>query len=246
MNDIYKKYNMKFEGKRRYYVEDLSKRDYILENTTPFRIRINDFFIEDSSWGGLILGIVSHLYEMNPIDVEDLINYRTDWSKAAMFSKENRTNFRRIKDDLYVNCNHTALHSCWFIQDLLSLFGIDISNVELIIHRPPSSEPEEIKLAIETKVKKDFKNYLRLQYDKDDETSYRIISNISDKMNPKLSEISKSYPNFFLFDDYTTYYNYAAKFLERISQSLNIPEKNKRIYQRYISYLTSFYKELGY
>jgi hypothetical protein len=37
--------NVVFFGKRRYYVEDLSKRDFYLENTTPYQIKILDNLI---------------------------------------------------------------------------------------------------------------------------------------------------------------------------------------------------------
>ena len=35
--------NVVFEGNKRYYIEDLTKRDYILENTTPYQLELKVF-----------------------------------------------------------------------------------------------------------------------------------------------------------------------------------------------------------
>lgn len=43
--------NVVFEGQKRYYIEDLSKRDYSLENTTPYQIDILGNVVEEHSWG---------------------------------------------------------------------------------------------------------------------------------------------------------------------------------------------------
>ena len=32
--------NIVFEGKKRFYIEDLTQRDYFLENTTPYQLKI--------------------------------------------------------------------------------------------------------------------------------------------------------------------------------------------------------------
>ena len=42
--------NIFFEGKRRYYIEDLTQRDYSLENTTPYTIEILGNVIEEHAW----------------------------------------------------------------------------------------------------------------------------------------------------------------------------------------------------
>ncbi len=46
--------NVVFEGKRRYYIEDLTERDYTLENTTPYQLEILGHAIEEHSWGNLL------------------------------------------------------------------------------------------------------------------------------------------------------------------------------------------------
>lgn len=44
--------NIVFEGKRRYYIEDLTERDYFLENTTPYKLEYKDYCLSETSWGG--------------------------------------------------------------------------------------------------------------------------------------------------------------------------------------------------
>lgn len=44
------KYEIVFEGKRRYYVEDLTERDFSSENTTPHLLKINDYEISENKW----------------------------------------------------------------------------------------------------------------------------------------------------------------------------------------------------
>ena len=46
--------NVVFEGKRRYYIEDLTERDYSLENTTPYQLEILEHVIEEHAWGNLL------------------------------------------------------------------------------------------------------------------------------------------------------------------------------------------------
>ena len=78
-----------------------------------------------------------------------------------MFSFEARTNFKLLKSGVYINCNHTALHACWFLQDLLDFFGIDKSTVSFLIHRPSSAEPKKVKDYVEKRFKKNFAEFIK-------------------------------------------------------------------------------------
>ena len=46
--------NVVFEGKRRYYIEDLTRRDYLLENTTPYQFEFDGHAIAENAWTNLI------------------------------------------------------------------------------------------------------------------------------------------------------------------------------------------------
>lgn len=182
-----------FEGKRRYYVEDLTQRDYFLENTTPYKLKYKDYCIAESSWGELLRSLSYLLISLDPEIGADIQSFRTPWSKQQMFTTEMKTNYKQIDDGLFINCNHTALHACWFVQDLLDFFKIDKKEVKLLIHRPPSAESNEIKAVLEDNFKFEFIEFLKYGYEKDDEYSQGVIAKIDKYLNPILRKMSKSY-----------------------------------------------------
>lgn len=230
------------DGKRRYYKENLLERDFTLENTTPYLLMIKDYEIIETTWGEMICSLSAYLILNGNKTNEELLNYRTEWSKSCIFSMERKTNYRRIKNKLYVNCNHTALHSCWLIQDLLNFFEINLNDVEFYIHRPSSTEPHKVKEYFLNKAYKEFEFFLFESKNKTSDQSNRIIENIDTYLNLFLSKITKSYNNVFLFDDVLTATNYFVKLKEFINKQDGITDKNKIILERYIAYLLEFYK----
>lgn len=235
--------NVVFQKKRRYYIEDLTQRDYSLENTTPYQLEIMGNFIEEHSWGLLICKTARVLLEQFPLYKEKIFDFRCAWSKTAMFSKTQKTNYKRVMEDTYINCNHTALHSCWFLQDLLDFFRVDKSSVTLLIHRPSGAEPTTVKEYIENRFKKDFKYYLCTFYEKTEDQADKIIRNIEKYLNPILRKISKSYTSFFLFDDNATLANYVKKVREKIVEDMRFEIKAKKALNKYLDCLVEFYKE---
>lgn len=236
------KHNLIIIGKRRYYDENLNERDFHLENTTPYLLRIGDYEIQEGSWVEMIRNLSAFLVDKYPSLNCEIIDFRTDWSKSAIFSNNSKTNYKKVMSNVYVNCNHTALHSCWLIQDILRFYKINLNEVKLYIHRPSSAEPVEVKDYFLRKARKEFLVFLMEAYDKTHVQGQKIISNISNYMNPILKKLSKSYDDLFLFDDYATAINYIAKEREYINAQLTIPEKNKVILNRYCNYLQAFYK----
>ena len=106
-----------FSGLRRYYVENLAVRDFTLEGSIPYQLEIFDKVVQDNSWGNFLCKVVLLLLDKYPEKREDIVNFRTDWTKVPMFTVERKTNSKPIYNDLFLNCNHTALHSCWLLQD---------------------------------------------------------------------------------------------------------------------------------
>ena len=234
--------NIIFEGKRRYYIEDLTQRDYSLENTTPYTFEILGNVIEEHAWGELLRATTMTLLESFPGFEEKLYSFRCPWSKAVMFKPDVGTNYKLVSSKIYINCNHTALHSCWFLQDLLDFFNVDKSQVKLVIHRSPAAEPKEVKEYIEKRFKKDFVNFLELAYGKDAEYAQKVLDNIDKYLNPRLAKMSKSYNSFFLFDDVPTFSNYAKKVKEVVYKDFQTNEKALKVLNKYIKYLIEFYK----
>lgn len=235
--------NVVFEGKRRYYIEDLTERDYTLESTTPYQLDILGHAIEEHAWGHLLCRTTELLVELFPDYLDKLLEFRCSWTKTPIFTLEGRTNYKPIKCGYYMNCNHTALHACWLLQDLLDYFAVDKTKVSFLIHRPSSAEPQKVKDYVEQRFKRNFAEYIITHYQKDAEYADKVIRMIEKYLNPMLGKISKSYTNFFLFDDNTTLANYIKKVREMIAGNYRMDEKAKKAFNRYLNYLQQYYKE---
>lgn len=234
--------NVVFEGKRRYYVEDLSIRDYQLENTTPYQLSIKDKIMIATSWGQMLCDMVNYLLEIYPLEKETLLDFRSTWTKSAMFAALPKTNHKILSNGLYLNCNHTALHSCWLLQDLLALFSVNISDVTLLIHRPCSAEPSNVKKYIEDRFKKGMVEYLQVDQGLSEQDANAIVTVIARYLNPTLGTISRSYTNFFLFDDAATLYNYVKKVRDKINQSPTFKLEAKKLFNLALDYLVKYFK----
>ncbi len=235
--------NVVFKGKRRYYIEDLTERDYTLENTTPYQLEISGHVIEEHSWGNLLCHTAELLLDIYPNYLDKMLDFRCPWSKAQMFTLEKKTNYKPIKRGYYINCNHTALHACWFLQDLLDYFMIDKASVSFLIHRPSSAEPKIVKDYVERQFKRNFAEYIRVYYQKSDEYADKVVRVIEKYLNPILLKISKSYTNIFLFDDNAILSNYLKKIETIINSNYNFDKRAKKILNRYLSFLWEFYKQ---
>lgn len=238
--DLYQ--NIEFNGFKRNYVENLLERDYTLEGCTPYQLTIGDTVIEDGSWGNLLCKFSAYLLDTFPNKLETIGEFRAPWTKAVIFSSTPKTNYKPIGFGLFLNCNHTALHSCWLIQDLLDYFDIDKSTIKLLIHRPNSVENAELKKHLETLFVLGFKNYIKAVSSKDDEYAEKVINNIRKYINPVLCSLSKSYQNIFLFDDLTVTSSYIGKMKNTIKQSLKYDEKAKKVLCMYLTLLLNYYK----
>ena len=235
--------NIVFEGRRRYYKEDLTERDYTLECTTPYKLEIMGRVIEEHAWGKLLCEVARLLLELFPCFADKLLDFRCGWSDAPMFAKQQKTNFKAVSGGFYINCNHTAQHSCWFLQDLLDFLEIDKSGVRFLIRRPSSAEPKEVKEYFEQKVKQEFIEYICAEHGKNEENAIKIIDNIENCLNPMLKSISKSYDNFVLFDDYYVMLNYIIRIREKITSNLRYDEKIRKAVIKYFDYLIGYYKQ---
>ena len=235
--------NVVFEGKRRYYIEDLTQRDYSLENTTPYQLEIHGHVIDEHAWGAMLCKVSDLLLNLYPEYKDRIFDFRCAWSKQTMYSAEQKTNYKVVKDGLYINVNHTALHSCWFLQDLLAFFHVDLAHVHFLIHRPSSAEPKRVKDYIEKRFKRNFIEYISSKYGKPKAYGEKVVLVFEKYFNPMLKSVSKSYTNFFLFDDNATLSNYIKKVREKIFVSLKFDMKVKETLNKYLDYLVKYYKE---
>lgn len=154
-----------------------------------------------------------------------------------------KKNYKPIRNGLYINCNHTALHACWFLQDLLDYFLIDKSTVSFLIRRPSGAEPKKVKEYIESRFKRNLTEYLIARHRKTNEYANKVIHTLEKYLNPMLLKISKSYTNLFLFDDNATLHNYISKIREMIEKGSQLDEKAKNVLNKYLSLLQQYYKD---
>ena len=246
IQELYEKYNVTLYRRKRIYKEDLATRDYMLSNTTPYFFVYKDFICKSHAWGELLVNLANYLDYSISKSLDELTNFHTKWSKQDIYSYSKKTNHKLLSNGLFLNCNHTALHACWLVQDILEFYGIDTSLVDFRIHRSFTNEPKELRERLTQEFIKEFSDFLVNKYDKTEESVKKILSNIQNVMNPKLEEISAAYPDFFMFDDYMILYNYASKFEEKVNADLKMPEKNKAIFRRYLDYLKEYYRTHGY
>lgn len=231
-----------FEGKKRYYVEDLTKRDFTLENTTPHLLKIDDYDFVENAWVEMIRNLTAYLILKYPNKKSEISNFKTEWSKSNVFSTTPRTNFKQLDENLYVNCNHTALHSCWLIQDLLDFFGVDKSKLYFLIHRTPYAEPDDARKYFISKFKEEFALYLSMSQNKSKENIDKITFNIEKYMDPIQAKLSRSYNSLMLFEDNLSFTNFAIKFMKYIDSDSRMNDKAKMTMRRYIGYLKEYYK----
>ena len=80
--NVFEKYGVILKNKERFYTESLSERDYYLEGATPVYLMIDDNFISDHSWNGIVPKIANYLQKKSPKKLDELLEYRTNWSKT--------------------------------------------------------------------------------------------------------------------------------------------------------------------
>lgn len=242
MNEVFAKHNIICLGKRRDYLIDNHNENIDLDLSSPVSLKFLDVEIRESSWIHLIHSFGKVLVQRHNPKEEDLLKYKSEWSPNPIFISRAAINYKKLSPTLYINCKFTAKESYQLIKDLLSYFGIDpIENLQIIVHRQPSSEPEEIQKIVVKETKEEFKNYLMNEQGKDEQTALKIISNIEIKLDPFLRSITRTYNTFFHFDSIQQLANYSTMYRKKIMYNKNMTDKNKSIINRYLNYLNDFY-----
>ena len=242
---IISKYNIVFNGKKRLYLYPLPERGLNLENTVPNTFVIGHVEITSTSWVELLALLVKFLVSVHPKNDEELLNFKTDWSKTNIFRKEKRINHEFIREGIYLNENHTAQHSIWLMIDLLDFFGEDYNNCKLIIRRHPRAEPDEVRNWVIKETKQEFETYLKNVKQLDQPKTEFVLKNI-DILNKFMAKQSSAYDNLYLIDDATTFGALKPKIIEGFASSSKDYEKYKAAATKFLGYLTSFFRDNGY
>ena len=75
-------------GLERFYCVNLNERRFDLDFTTPIYLFVKNELIKSRSWVQMIKQIADYLQANHPISFEKLLSFRTDWSKAAIYSED--------------------------------------------------------------------------------------------------------------------------------------------------------------
>lgn len=240
MMSIEDKYGITYFGNKRRYIENLFERDYNLEGSFPAYFRLNKDEFYDNSWGAMLVQIINYLIDESNISIEKLLSFNVAWSKTTIFdTKTSKVLMVKLKNDIYFNVNHTSLHSCWLLQDLLGFFEIDLKKCELIIRRAPVSEPEEVRIYFKNMLKKGFRNYLINDLNKNEEIAESIIKNV-DILDKHFSKFSSSFISLYLFDDFAVYKGYEDKFLNSYLAKFDFTEEVLEKFKKILSYHSRF------
>ncbi len=245
--ELFEKYGLTVAGGLHIYEVDLTKRTWDFECSTPIRFFWNNFVIRDTSWKNLFPKMADLFFEHAPISKEQAVSFVFDWGKQNLFYETNsKSNLMPLSNGLYINCNHTATHSVWAIEDMINLFSLDVSQCRLFIHRPSFAEPAEIKDYFLKRNKSILAQHLREKYDFEDGIIDKIIQNIDylsedylSQNNSNKKKLSKSYDNLFLIDSSDVFYNIKRSFIKAVSAEGN--EKNRKLVSLYLDYLSEVY-----
>lgn len=258
LDELYLKYLIKTDGLQRRYIVNTHDRQYDLDFVTPIELHVfvpysweNDVepfavisnpaiaVLRSRSWVQLLKKLVLYLQSKNPKTHEELFAFKTDWSKAAIFSDYRaHDNMIEIEDRLFFSVNYTATHSSWIINDLLEFYDIHLAY--LVLHRPPVAEPEEVKNEVGRMRREEFKKFLVSNCMKSEESANTIVNNL-ESINKVFARMDSSYNDLFLFDDPAMLSNYKSKFLKSLSKCTSWDETKIQTAHRYLDYLTDYY-----
>ena len=242
-NELSKKYGIVLLLNKRFYREDLTKRDFTLENTRPEYFRIVGDEFSESSWGKLLKEVADYLIKEYEPSKEDLLEMKLEWTKQKVFIESQKiSSCQLLENGLYINTNHTALHSCWVLQDLLNYFSVNLKEVELLIHRQPIAEEKEVKDFFINTNKENFKYYL-INIENKSSDYYTIVENGIKYINIFIGKYLPSYENMYLIDDSLTYSSIKSRVLQKMREVNFTSEKNIVTFNKI---MTLYNKYLGY
>lgn len=243
MESIEDKYGIIYIGNKHYYIEDLTKRDYTLENCLPLYLNIEGEEFNETTWINLLPALAEYLIEEFGPTQKELCDFSLEWSKAKIFSEDKKINSVLLSNGLYLNCNHTAQHSCWVVQDLVKYFDISLLNCKLIIRRNPKAEKKEVKDYFKNKHKEEFKSYVLFELGKD-EKYYDSCIKALDSSEKLFNKLFPTFESLYYFDDYTYFCNYKVKFLDHLKNKTSIDSKTIEAYKKRFDIYGNFLKEM--
>lgn len=239
MGEIEDKYNICYIDRRRYYIEDLSKRNFNVECATPYYFNYKDIRIYESSWKNMVYKIALQMNLQFPKSDMEYLELKNDWGKQKVFSEEKLKNYERF-NNLYINLNHTAVHALWTIQLLINFYGINPAECRLFLRRHGSAEPKEAQAYFQQKTIDELNLYMQEKCLYPEDRCKRVIKNLM-YLNKFMPDISKSHNNLFLFDDGANFANYKDKLLEYLKFKKRFEEDKLKIAESCLKVIYKYY-----
>ena len=245
LDDLFIENKIILDGTKRLYLQSLKYRDYNLEYTTPYLLRLSDgCIIKDGSWSRLIKELLKHLQSNYPASEFDLFDFKVDWSNAKLFGPNKFiVNSVEIAPGLYASVNFTAVHAIWFIQDILHFYHINIGQCALIINRPPLVEPEDIKREVIKANKESFFCYITEVEKKEEKYANTLLKNI-DIINRVLEKLSRPYCNIYLLDSGQSLSNYRNIILSDHSKYVAWNTKQFEVVKKTLDYYKAYFEKV--
>ena len=237
---IEEKYGIVYDKNKRYYICDLQKHNWDLDDTVPYMLSIDGHKIYKNAWNRLIVSMVEYLDSIQPKTKDEFLALKNNWNGQSIFSTKKLCNFTEFKD-IYVHTNNNAHRSMLTVQILLDFYNVDLSKCEMLIRRHFSVEPKEVRKEIETRTKNDFFAF----YEYIGFSDFRInklLDNIG-QLNDVLKRSSPNFDNFYLFDDLGQYSNYKNVMLDYLEE--HFPQTKKGA-EKTLEYLSFFYRHRKY
>ena len=262
MEDVLTKNGVLTDGLERRYLISTDDRRLDMDSVTPIELTFKTrhgwgkpafnenshtydiYTIASNSWNELLANLIGLLESKCPKSEDELLEYEVDWSSAKIFREtKDIVNMVKLDNGLYFSRNHSANHSQWLIQELLDFYGC--CNGTLIVHRPPFSEPQEVRDYIKDIRVAGFKKFLIETYKVTEEKANKVVDSINGPFNKVLCKISQTaYNDFLLVDSKQIYSTLKSKFLAGLPYVTSWNDKQINTCKKYLDYLTDYFRDL--
>ena len=240
---IEEKYSIVYIENERYYSFDFSENRIDLEHTTPRFLKIDGKIMEEHSWGRLIVMFCDYLIAKMNIVNDTLINFVGTWSDKPIFVpiKRSRTDFE-LKCGLFVNTNHTSIHSFRLIRELLIWQNYNIRECSVVMKKSGISECKEVQEYFISQNLNYFSEFLHEEYLVEKypliEKHVSYLRNLDIKLTDKIMHSAYS---LFLIDNLFTMSRYKYDFLEYVKCKVRLTQTQ---YNHLENLLNLYYKYL--
>lgn len=242
MDDFYEKYGLITHGISRSYEVDLFIKSYGFDRANIEYLKIEDLEIKDSTWKDATFSVAKYLQTRHETPLSMLFDFNVEWSKCKIYQNYKfQINCEEILPDLWFNTGYSSTHGVWIIQELLSLYHIDIRKCKLLLHLPSMSEPYEVTSFFKQRIISNFKEYL-IDENLSQEASENVIRGI-ENLNKILVKLNCGANDFFLIDNRKYLSANKSKVLSCCKKYNVFDDRKMKLAKKFLDYYSDFFKE---